>query len=60
MIIFTILGVFTSIFFFSVILMSIVEGRARNRTNEKIVWNMDKVETLTEELSNERINERES
>jgi len=60
MIIFTILGIFTSIFFFSVILMSIIEGRARNKTNEKIVWKMDKVETLTEGLSNERINERES
>ena len=60
MIIFTILGIFTSIFFFSVILMSIIEGRARNKTNEKIVWKMDKVETLTEGLSNKRINERES
>lgn len=45
MIIFTILGIITAIFFFIVILMSIIETRIKNRTKEKFLWNMDKVET---------------
>ena len=59
MIIFTILGIFTAIFFFLVIIMSVIEGRARNKTNEKIVWKMDKVETRTGGLENDRLNERQ-
>jgi len=45
MIIFTILGIITAIFLFTVILMSIIETRIKNRTKEKFLWNMDKVET---------------
>ena len=45
MIIFTILGILTAIFFFVVILMSIIETRVKNRTKEKFLWNMEKVET---------------
>tara|TARA_B110000238_G_scaffold37574_1_gene39509 strand:- start:450 stop:698 length:249 start_codon:yes stop_codon:yes gene_type:complete len=45
MIIFTILGILTAIFFFVVILMSIIETRIKNRTTEKFLWNMEKVET---------------
>ena len=45
MIIFTLLGVFTAIFFFVVIMMSIIETRIKNRTKEKFLWNMEKVET---------------
>jgi len=45
MIIFTLLGIFTAIFFFVVILMSIIETRIKNRTKEKFLWNMEKVET---------------
>ena len=45
MIIFTLLGIFTAIFLFVVILMSIIEGGVRNKTNEKTLWKMDKVET---------------
>ena len=48
MIIFTLLGILTSIFFFTVILMSIIETRIKNRTNNKLFWNMDKLETLTD------------
>jgi len=59
MIIFTILGILTAIFFFLVIIMSVIEGRARNKTNEKIVWKMDKVETRTGGLENDRLNERQ-
>ena len=45
MIIFTLLGIFTAIFFFVVILMSIIETRIKNRTKAKFIWNMEKVET---------------
>ena len=48
MIIFTVLGIFTAIFFFVVIIMSIIETRIKNRTNNKLFWNMDKLETLTD------------
>ena len=71
MIIFTLLGIFTAIFFFIVILMSIIETRIKNRTTEKLFWNMekletdnikgqrDKVETRTGGLENDRINEKQ-
>ena len=59
MIIFTVLGILTAIFFFIVILMSIIETRIKNRTKEKLFYNMDKVETLTGGLENDRINERQ-
>jgi len=54
MIIFTILGILTSIFFFIVILISIIESRIKNRTKEKFLWNMEKLEPLTEkDLTND-------
>jgi len=58
MIIFTILGILTAIFFFVVILMSIIETRIKNRKKEKFLWNMDKVETRTGGLAHDRINEK--
>ena len=69
MIIFTLLGIITAIFFFIVILMSIIESRIKNRTKEKFLWNMEKVETVnirgkdkvvtrTGGLAHDRINER--
>ena len=45
MIIFTVLGIFTAIFFFVVIMMSIIETRIKNRTTEKLLWKMENVET---------------
>ncbi len=48
MIIFTVIGIFTAIFFFVVIIMSIIETRIKNRTNNKLFWNIDKLETLTD------------
>ena len=48
MIIFTVLGILTSIFFFIVILISIIESRIKNRTKEKFLWNMEKLEPLTD------------
>ena len=54
MIIFTMLGILTSIFFFIVILISIIESRIKNRTKEKFLWNMEKLEPLTEkDLTND-------
>ena len=58
MIIFTIVGILTAIFFFVVILMSIIETRIKNRKKEKFLWNMDKVETRTGGLAHDRINEK--
>ena len=54
MIIFTVLGIFTAIFFFVVIMMSIIETRIKNRRKEKLFWNMDKVETRTGGLAHDR------
>jgi predicted membrane protein len=44
MIIFTVLGIFTAIFFFVVILMTIIETRIKNRTKEKLFWNMENLD----------------
>ena len=44
MIIFTILGICTAIFFFIVILMTIIETRIKNRTKEKLFWNMENLD----------------
>ena len=59
MIIFTVIGILTTIFFFIVILMSIIETRIKNRTKEKLFYKMDKVKTRTGGLENDRINERQ-
>lgn len=69
MIILTVLGIFTAIFFCVVILMSIIETRIKNRTKEQLLWKMDnvettkireqdKVETRIGGLENDRLNER--
>tara|TARA_R110001583_G_scaffold72966_2_gene203699 strand:+ start:2229 stop:2408 length:180 start_codon:yes stop_codon:yes gene_type:complete len=58
MIIFTILGIITASFFFIVILMSIIEARIKRRKTEKMIWKMDKVETRTGGLENDRLNEK--
>ncbi len=44
MIIFTLLGILTAIFFFIVILMTIIETRIKNRRKEKLFWNMDNLD----------------
>ena len=45
MIIFTLLGILTAIFFFIVIIMTIIETRIKNRRTEKLFWNMENLET---------------
>ena len=44
MIIFTLLGILTAIFFFIVILMTIIETRTKNRRNNKLFWNMENLD----------------
>ena len=58
MIIFTILGIITGFFFFMVILLTIIEGRIKRKSKEKLLWKMDKVETRTGGLAHDRINEK--
>jgi predicted membrane protein len=41
MIIFTILGILTAIFFFIVIMMSIIETRIKSRTKNKLFWDLN-------------------
>ena len=60
MIIFTILGIMLSIFFLIVILMTIIETRIKNRTTEKLLWKMEKVETakIREEGQRDKVETR--
>jgi len=44
MIIFTLLGILTAIFFFIVIVMTIIETRIKNRRKEKLFWNMENLD----------------
>ena len=44
MIAFTIMGIVTAVFFFIVIMMSIIETRIKNRTKEKLFWNMENLD----------------
>ena len=54
MIIFTILGILTAIFFFIVVMMSIIETRIKNRTTANLFYKMDKIKPLTEkDLTND-------
>jgi len=57
--IFTIIGIIAAVFFLIVIIMTIVEGRIKRKTKEKFLWKMDKVETRTGGLENDRLNERQ-
>jgi predicted membrane protein len=59
MMIFTLLGIIVAIFFFIIIIMTIIEGRIKRRSKERLLWKMDKVETLTGGLENDRLNERQ-
>jgi hypothetical protein len=57
--IFTIIGIIVSVFFFIVIIMTIIEGRIKRKSKERLLWKMDKVETRTGGLENDRLNERQ-
>ena len=70
MMIFTIIGFLISVFFFILIIISILETRIKNRINEKLLWKInkvetanirgqrDKVQTRTGGLAHDRINEK--
>tara|TARA_R110000772_G_scaffold89172_1_gene184959 strand:- start:160 stop:399 length:240 start_codon:yes stop_codon:yes gene_type:complete len=58
MIIFTLVGIITAFFFLMVILMTIIEGRIKNRQNEKLFWNMDKVETANIRRQRDKVETR--
>ena len=58
MIIFTLMGVFTAIFFFVVIMMSIIETRIKNRTKEKFLWNMEKIEAANIKVPRDKVETR--
>ena len=58
MIIFTLLGILTAIFFFIVILMTIIETRIKNRTTEKLFCNMEKLETANIEGQRDKVETR--
>jgi len=38
--------------------MTIIEGRIKRKSTEKLLWKMDKVETRTGGLAHDRINEK--
>jgi len=65
MIIFTVLGIITAVFFFIISLIAILEAGVKRKRKEKFFWNMeqidkiDKVVTLTGGLENDRLNERQ-
>ena len=59
MMIFTILGFIVAVFFLIIILISIIEGRIKRKSKERLLWKMDKVETRTGGLENDRLNERQ-
>ncbi len=44
---------------FVLTILSIIEGKIRVKRNNKIKYRIDKVETLTGGLENDRINERQ-
>jgi len=44
---------------FVLTVMSIIESKIRAKRNNKIIYRIDKVETLTGGLENDRINERQ-
>lgn len=58
MIVFTIIGIVAVIFLMIVVVVTIIEDRIKNKSNERIIWKMDKVETRTGGLEHDRINEK--
>ena len=60
MIIFTVLGIITAITFLLLCLMAILEAKGKRQAKEKFFWNMEKIDSLTDDdLINEiKNNER--
>tara|TARA_R110002072_G_scaffold41124_1_gene115957 strand:- start:1571 stop:1771 length:201 start_codon:yes stop_codon:yes gene_type:complete len=54
MIIFTLLGILTALFFFIIILMTVIEIAIKNKTNNKVFYKRDKVTTRTGGIAHDR------
>ena len=52
------IGCFLLFVIFVLIVMSIIERKIRAKRNNKIIYRIDKIETLTGGLENDRLNER--
>ena len=59
MMILKLIGCFVLFVIFVLTVMSIIESKIRAKRNNKIIYRIDKVETLTGGLENDRINERQ-
>ena len=59
MMILKLIGCFLLFVIFVLTVMSIIESKIRAKRNNKIRYRIDKVETLTGGLENDRINERQ-
>jgi len=53
------IGCFLLFVIFVLTVMSIIESKIRAKRNNKIIYRIDKVETLTGGLENDRLNERQ-
>jgi len=53
------LAYFSLFVIFVLTILSIIEGKIRAKRNNKIKYRIDKVETLTGGLENDRVNERQ-
>jgi len=58
MMILKLIGCFLLFVIFVLIVMSIIERKIRAKRNNKIMYRIDKIETLTGGLENDRLNER--
>ncbi len=58
MMILKLIGCFLLFVIFVLIVMSIIERKIRAKRNNKIIYRIDKVDTLTGGLENDRLNER--
>ena len=58
MMILKLIGCFLLFVIFVLTVMSIIERKIRAKRNNKIMYRIDKIETLTGGLENDRLNER--
>ena len=59
MIIFTTIGVIAVITFLLLCLMAILEAKAKRKEKDKLVWNMEKIDSLTDDELIEEIQSNE-
>tara|TARA_R110000737_G_scaffold310597_1_gene319270 strand:+ start:90 stop:290 length:201 start_codon:yes stop_codon:yes gene_type:complete len=54
MIIFTVIGILIAIFFFTIIIMTVIEVAVKKKTNTKVFYKRDEVVTRTGGLAHDR------